>query len=72
MLIIPVIEAEFSASLLQSSVSHDLQKHSNILIRCSRNILIINVETSVPIHIYAETMIYYNSNAWDMCVCNLL
>ncbi len=30
--------AEFSASLLQSSESHDLQNHSNMLICCSRNI----------------------------------
>jgi len=46
-----VIKAEFSASLLQSSVSHD---PSEIMICCSRNIYKENI-------LFVETIIYYHS-----------
>jgi len=46
------LKAEFSTSLLllithQFSVSHDeIRNHSNMLILCSKNIIIFNVENS--------------------------
>ncbi len=47
-----MIKAEFSASLLQSSVSHDLQKslYADLLLK---KLIIINV---VLLHIFMETM----------------
>ncbi len=49
-------KAEFSASLLQSSVSHDPSEI--ILICCSRNIYYQCWKQSVLLHISAETMIH--------------
>ncbi len=50
-------KAEFSVSLLQSSVPLDpLENHSNMLIWCLRNI-IINVETVVLLNTFVEKLL---------------
>ncbi len=52
------VKAEFSASLLQSSVSHDA---SEIILICrfavGETFLIINVETDVLLHMFVENRI---------------
>jgi len=54
---IPVIKAEFSASLLQSSVSH----HSN-MIQCSRNIsvVLLNIFLETMRHLFQDSLTLMN------------
>lgn len=58
---IPVIKAEYSASLLQTSVSHDLLKSLNMLICCSITFkyLYIQIIFLIEVNIFVETVIHY-------------
>ncbi len=54
-LFISVIKSVFSASFLQSSVSHDL--HNNILLK--KHFWLLSVlKTDVLLHIFVETVIF--------------
>ncbi len=55
---ISVIKAEFSSSLLQFSVSHDLQKSSyyaDLLFK--KRLLLLMLKTVVLLHIFVKTII---------------
>ncbi len=56
---IPVIKAVFSASLLQSSVSHDLRNHYNMKIAAQETFLvIINIKIVVLLHVFVESILF--------------
>jgi len=53
-----VIKAEFSASLLQSSVSHDPSEITLIFDAQKTFTIVINVENSCLLHIFVKTMMH--------------